>query len=564
MLTGLSFPIGRAISVLINGELVGALKPLHRIEEFLLTLCGANRKNEMTWVQYAKALTVFSIVGVVSLYGIERIQDVLPLNPLTLSAIPPDLAFNTAMSFITNTNWQAYGGESTMSFFTQMFGLTVHNFVSAACGIAVLFALCRGFVRERTTTIGNFWVDLIRATTFVLLPLSLILALILISQGVVQTFTGSAKVHLMEPFTSTSGKIEEQDIALGPVASQVAIKQLGTNGGGFYNVNSAHPFENPTPLSNFLEVLSILLLPAALCHTFGAIVKDARQGWALYAVMMSIFLLFLIPCVILEQGGTRSIRALGVNDLATSTQAGGNLEGKEVRFGVANSALWAIATTAASNGSVNSMHDSFTPLGGMFPLILIQLGEVIFGGVGSGLYGMIVFALVTVFISGLMVGRTPEYLGKKIEVFEMKMCSLIILLPCVLTLLGTAAVVLVASGKASISNPGAHGFTQILYAYSSMGNNNGSAFAGLSANIPLHNLLGGAIMWISRFWLAIPILALAGSLAQKTRVPNGAGTLPTHSIFFIALLIGVVLLVGVLNFFPALALGPIAEHLIAH
>jgi len=469
-----------------------------------------------------------------------------------------------------------------MSYLTQMLALTVQNFVSAAAGMATLIAFIRGFVRRSAQTIGNFWVDLTRTTLYILMPLSLMLALALVSQGVVQTFGTYAKVNVVqqtsydEPVTGPDGQpvldakgqpqtkkstLTEQVLAVGPAASQIAIKQLGTNGGGFFNVNSAHPFENPTPLANFLELLAILVISAALCYTFGVMVKDTRQGWAVLAAMTVIFLVLLAVCAVSEQAGNPILAKLGVDQQASELHSGGNMEGKEVRFGVANSALWATATTSASNGSVNSMHDSFTPLGGLVPIWLMQLGEVIYGGVGSGLYGMLVFAIIAVFVAGLMVGRTPEYLGKKIEAYEMKMSALVILIPPALVLIGTAIAVVTPSALASLQDKGAHGFSEILYAYSSMGNNNGSAFAGYNANIPFVNTTGGLVMLFARYWLAIPTLAIAGSLAQKKIVPRSTGTLPTHTPLFVVLLIGVVILVGALTFFPALALGPIVEHL---
>jgi K+-transporting ATPase ATPase A chain len=458
----------------------------------------------------------------------------------------------------------------------------VENFLSAATGMAVLVALIRGFARKNAETVGNFWVDLTRSTLYVLLPLSFVLALALVSQGVVQTFGAYGTVPFTQPVAYEQAKLDdsgqplknaegnpvtepatatEQTLALGPAASQIAIKQLGTNGGGFFNVNSAHPFENPTPLSNFLEMLAILLIPAALCHTFGVMVGDARQGWAILAAMTVVFAALTLAAVPLEQAGNPKLAALGVDQTASAVQAGGNMEGKETRFGIANSALWAVVTTSASNGSVNAMHDSFTPLGGMIPMWLMQLGEVIFGGVGSGLYGMIVFALVAVFVAGLMIGRTPEYLGKKIEAFEIKMAAIIILIPPLVVLVGTAVAVMVDPGKASVANPGAHGFSEILYAFSSAGNNNGSAFAGLSANTPFYNTALGVAMLFSRFWLIVPTLAIAGKLAAKKIVPAGAGTLPTHGPLFVGLLVGTVIVVGALAFFPVLALGPIVEQL---
>jgi len=555
----LAWPLGRYMTWVF--ERCESNVHLSRAERAILNILGIANHDEMNWKHYALSVLSFSLLGIVVVYSFQRFQGILPLNPEGIAAVPSDLAFNTALSFVTNTNWQAYSGESTLSYLTQMAGLTVQNFVSAATGIAVLFALMRGFVRVKTDRIGNFWRDLTFATTHILLPLSIVVAIILVSQGVVQTFSPYAKVSLVESNTDSNGEaVSEQTIPLGPAASQVAIKQLGTNGGGFFGVNSAHPLENPTPLSNFVQVLSILLIPAALCITFGCVLNDPRQGLALLASMTILFIFFCMPTAYLEKGGNSALD-VRVDQTMSNTSVGGNLEGKEVRFGPINSAIWATATTAASNGSVNSMHDSFTPLGGMFPMILMQLGEVVFGGVGSGLYGMVAFAIVAVFIAGLMVGRTPEYLGKKIGGYEMKMVSLVVLIPCALVLMGTAIALSVPSTLGSITNPGPHGLSQALYAYSSMGNNNGSAFAGFGANVPLHNFLGGIIMFVSRFWLAIPVLALAGALAAKTSVPSGPGTLETHTPLFVALLCGTVLLVGALTFIPALALGPIAEHI---
>jgi K+-transporting ATPase ATPase A chain len=496
-------------------------------------------------------------------YALQRLQGVLPLNPAGLGAVTPDSSWNTATSFATNTNWQGYAGEATLSYLTQMLGLAVQNFVSAATGIAVLVALIRGLVRHSRQTIGSFWVDLTRTTLYILLPLSALLALALVSQGVVQTFRPYQTVSLLQPTTDANGAaVTQQVLPMGPAASQIAIKELGTNGGGFFNVNSAHPFENATPLSNFLEALSILLIPGALCYSFGKMVGDTRQGWALLSAMTLIFVAFLALAVWAEQGGNPAFAALGVDQHQTDLNPGGNMEGKEVRFGVANSALWATATTAASNGSVNSMHDSYMPLGGLVPLFLIQLGEIIFGGVGSGLYGMLAFVVVAVFVAGLMVGRTPEYLGKKIEAYEMKMASLMLLIPILLVKVGTAIAVVVPAGLATIWNTGGpHGFSEVLYAFSSASNNNGSAFAGLGANTPFYNTALGICMFFARYWLVIPALAMAGSLVQKKKVPAGAGTLPTHTPLFVAWLIGVIMIVGALSFIPALSLGPIVEHL---
>ncbi len=533
------------------------------VERFIYRLARIDPDEEMDWKANAVAMLLFNVLGLAIVYGLQRFQQFLPLNPQGLGAVTPDSSFNTAVSFASNTNWQGYGGETTLSYLTQMLGLTVQNFVSAASGMAVLALFIRGIARHSAKTLGNFWVDLTRSTLYILLPLSFVLALALVSQGVVQNFSPYVAVPLVEQTTDASGaKVAEQVIAMGPAASQIAIKQLGTNGGGFFNSNSAHPLENPTPLSNFLEMLSILLIAAALCYTYGYMVKDTRQGWALLAAMTIIFVAFLAVAAWSEQSGNPAFTAMGVDQSASNVQSGGNMEGKEVRFGIGNSALWATATTSASNGSVNSMHDSYMPLGGMVTLVMMQLGEVVFGGVGSGLYGMLVFVIVAVFVAGLLVGRTPEYLGHKVESYEMKMASLLILIMPLTVLSLTALGVVMEAGKATIYNPGAHGFSEVLYAFSSQGNNNGSAFAGLGANTPFYNLTGGIAMLISRYWLAVPTLALAGSLVRKKFVPASEGTLPTHTPLFIFWLIAVVLIVGALNFLPALALGPIVEHLI--
>jgi K+-transporting ATPase ATPase A chain len=530
-------------------------------ERLIYRLSGIDPDEELDWKSNAVAMLLFNLVGLLVVYAFQRLQQFLPLNPQGFGAVSPDSSFNTAVSFASNTNWQGYGGETTMSYLTQMAGLTVQNFVSAATGMAVLALFIRGIARHSAKTLGNFWVDMTRSTLYILLPLSLVLALLLVSQGVVQTYAPAVSVPFLEQPTGGQGAgPARQSIAVGPAASQIAIKQLGTNGGGFFNANSAHPLENPTPLSNVLEVVSILLIAAALCYTFGDMVGDTRQGWAVLAAMMVVLLAFIGIAYQAESAGNPVLASLGADQQPTDVNPGGNMEGKEVRFGVPNSALWAIATTAASNGSVNSMHDSFTPLGGLATLVMMQLGEVVFGGVGSGLYGMLVFVIVAVFVAGLLVGRTPEYLGHKIEAYEMKMASLLILI-MPLTVLGlTALAVVMDAGKATIANPGPHGFSEVLYAFTSQGNNNGSAFAGLGANTPFYNLTGGIAMLISRYWLAVPTLALAGSLAKKKRVPAGEGTLPTHTPLFIFWLIAVVLIVGALNFLPALALGPIVEH----
>jgi K+-transporting ATPase ATPase A chain len=556
-------PLGLYMARVYSGHPPYLGRLVRPLERLLCRLGGIDGENEMSWRQYAAAVLAFSLVGFLAVYGLQRLQGVLPLNPERFPAVSPDSSFNTAVSFVTNTNWQGYAGETTMSYLTQMLGLTVQNFLSAAAGMAVLVALIRGFSRRHSATIGNFWVDLVRGALYVLLPLSLVLAVVLVSQGVVQTFSRYREVALLEPVVDKDGKmLTTQQIAVGPAASQIAIKQLGTNGGGFFNANSSHPLENPTPLSNFLEMLAILLIPAALCYTFGEMVGDRRQGWAILAAMGGVLVAMLAVTWISEQQANPVLASLGVDQTASPLQPGGNMEGKETRFGIANSAIWAVATTAASNGSVNSMHDSYMPLGGLAPLWLIQLGEVIFGGVGSGLYGMLVFAIVAVFIAGLMVGRTPEYLGKKIGAFEMKMAALVILLPCALVLLGTACAVLVPAGREGILNPGPHGFSEVLYAFSSATNNNGSAFAGLSANTPFYNGLLGLAMLVGRFLVMLPVLAIAGSLATKKSVPVGPGTLPTHTPLFVVLLVAVVIVVGALSFFPALALGPIVEHFI--
>ncbi len=537
------------------------------VERALYRLCGIRADEEMTWQRYAMAMLLFNLAGLLALYLLQRVQGWLPLDPQHLGAVAPGLAMNTAISFASNTNWQAYAGESTMSYLTDMLGLTVQNFLSAATGIAILLAVIRGFTRRSARTVGNFWVDTTRATLYVLLPLSLLLALALVSQGVIQNLHPYVEAHLLQSTTQTVGNatapLSTQTLPMGPAASQVAIKQLGTNGGGFFNANSAHPFENPTPLSNFLEMLAILLIPAALCYTFGEMVGDRRQGWALLAAMTVIFVPLMIGCVAAEQAGNPALHALGIDQHASALQAGGNMEGKEVRFGIVDSGIWSTATTAASNGSVNSMLDSYTPMGGLIPLWLMQLGEVIYGGVGSGLYGMLAFAIVAVFIAGLMVGRTPEYLGKKIEAYEMKMASLVVLIPCALVVVGTAIAVLLPAGLAGIDNPGAHGFTEVLYALSSASNNNGSAFAGLNANTAFYNTLLGICMFIARYPLAIGMLAIAGSLAGKKHVPASAGTLPTATPLFVVMLVVTVVVVGALTFLPALALGPIAETLMA-
>jgi K+-transporting ATPase ATPase A chain len=581
----LAKPLGAYMAAVYEGRATRMQRIGGWLERLIYRGAGVDPNEDMHWTRYALAILWFNLVGGLVVYAVQRLQQWLPLNPQAMGAVSADSSFNTATSFITNTNWQGYGGESTMSYLTQMFALTVQNFVSAATGMAVLVALVRGFVRKEAKAIGNFWVDLTRTTVYILLPLAFVFALVLVWQGIPQTFDKYATATLTQPVNYDNPKTgpdgqplkddkgnpvtekataTEQTIPLGPVASQISIKQLGTNGGGYYNVNSAHPLENPTPLTNFLEMLAILAIPAALCYTFGRMIGSTREGWALLAAMTITFAALLPFTYSIEQNGNPVLAALGADQTQTGANPGGNMEGKEVRLGVANSALWATATTAASNGSVNSMHDSFMPLAGMIPMWLIQLGEVIFGGVGSGLYGMIMFAVVAVFIAGLMIGRTPEYLGKKIGTFEIKMASIAILLPPLLVLGGTAIAVMLDVGKAGASNPAEHGFSEILYAFSSASNNNGSAFAGVNANTPFYNTALGICMLFARYWLAIPVLALAGALAAAKRVPASAGTLPTHTPLFVFVLIGTVITVGALTFVPALALGPVVEHLLLY
>jgi len=578
----LGWPLGRFIAALCDGRLP---RWMQRVETPLFQLAGVAPGASMHWRSYALALLAFNAIGAFALYGLQRLQDVLPLNPAGMAAVSPDSSFNTAISFVANTNWQGYAGEATMSYLTQMLGLTVQNFLSAATGIAVAFALARGFAARSTDGkgfVGNFWVDVTRITAWLLLPISFVLAVFFVGQGVIQNFGAYRTVTTVEATAYQTPKLDAagqplkdaagapvmedartttQTIAMGPVASQEAIKMLGTNGGGFFNANSAHPYENPTALANFVQMLAILLIPAALCFAFGRVVGDLRQGWAVLAAMTVLFVAAVVVIIPAEQAGNPLLQPLGVDQMASALQAGGNMEGKETRFGITASALFAAITTAASCGAVNAMHDAFTPLGGMVPIVLMQLGEVVFGGVGSGLYGMLIFAILAVFIAGLMIGRTPEYLGKKIEVHEMKLTSIAILITPILVLAGTALAVSLGVGKAGIANPGAHGFSEILYALTSAGNNNGSAFAGLSANTPFYNGLLAVAMWLGRFAMIVPVLAIAGALAAKKRLPVTAGTMPTHGPLFVALLVGTVLLVGLLNYVPALALGPVVEHL---
>ena len=572
----LAMPMGRWLAATADGR----LGRLQRIDSAVLRACGAAPEREHGWKEYTVAVLVFNAVGVVAVYLLQRIQGGLPLNPQQLGAVSADSAFNTAISFVTNTNWQGYSGETTMSYLTQMLVLSVQNFLSAATGIAVAFALIRGFARHSAATLGNFWTDVTRITLWLLLPLSIVFALFLAGQGVVQNFKPYAEATLAEPLAYTDaspngadGKPTQvakttttQTLPMGPIASQEAIKMIGTNGGGFLNANSAHPFENPNAWTNLAQMLAIFLIPAGLALCFGEMVGDRRQGWAILAAMTIIFVVAVVGIMAAEQAGNPKIAAMGVDHAASALQAGGNMEGKETRFGIAATSLFAAITTAASCGAVNGMHGSFTPLGGLVPMLLIQLGEVVFGGVGSGLYGMLVFALLTVFIAGLMIGRTPEYLGKKIEPNDMKLVSIAILLTPFLVVAGTAVAVLADAGRAGMANPGAQGFSEVLYAFSSAANNNGSAFAGLSANTPFYNGWLGVAMWFGRFGMIVPVLAIAGSLAAKKRLQrvaeDGSMTqMATHGPLFVVLLISSVLLVGALTYVPALGLGPVVEHL---
>ncbi|HJW55836.1 MAG TPA: potassium-transporting ATPase subunit KdpA [Burkholderiaceae bacterium] len=582
LLLALAYPMGLYLAKVADNASIRWLGWLGKTEHVLYRIAGINARSGMDWKTYAIALLVFNALGGLFVYAVQRLQAWLPLNPQGFASVSPDSAFNTAVSFISNTNWQGYGGESTMSYLTQMLALTGQNFFSAATGMAVAFAFIRGFSSRSAQSIGNFWVDLTRSTLYVLLPIATLFAVFLMGQGVIQNFSAYKDVTLIDPVTYTQPKngpdgqplkdakgqpvmetvtAKTQTLAMGPVASQEAIKMLGTNGGGFFNANSAHPYENPTPLSNFMQMLSIFLIPAGLCFAFGRMVGDLRQGWAVLGAMTVIFVAMTAVVMIAEQQVHPAYQTLGIDQVASDLQPGGNMEGKEARFGISASTLFAAITTAASCGAVNAMHDSFMPLGGMVPLVLMQFGEVVFGGVGSGLYGMLIFAILAVFIAGLMIGRTPEYLGKKIQAFDMKMTSIAILVTPVLVLAGTAIAVMLEPGKAAIANPGAHGFSEILYAFSSAANNNGSAFAGVSVNTPFYNGMLAIAMWFGRFAMIVPILAVAGSLAAKKRLEVTAGTMPTHGPLFIALLVGTVLLVGMLNYVPALALGPVVEHL---
>jgi potassium-transporting ATPase potassium-binding subunit len=583
VLAALAYPLAIYMARIASPQAIGGMAG--KLERAIYRAAGVDAEQDMPWTRYAVALLLFNALGVAAVYLAQRVQVWLPWNPQAFVNVAPDSAFNTAVSFVTNTNWQAYSGESTMSYFTQMAALAVQNFLSAATGLAVAFALIRGFARRSAQGIGNFWVDLTRSTLYILLPLSLVLAVIFMGQGVIQNFDAYKDVSTLESLTYSQPRLDAggqplkdaqgnaitetltthtQTLAMGPVASQEAIKILGTNGGGFFNANSAHPYENPTPLTNFLQMISMLLIPAALCFTFGRMVGDSRQGWAVFAGMTVIFAVMATVALWAEQQGNPLFAPLGVDQTQSALQAGGNMEGKETRIGVVASALFATITTAASCGATNAMHDSFTPLGGMVPMWLIELGEVVFGGVGSGLYGMLIFAIMAVFVAGLMIGRTPEYIGKKIESFEMKMTSIVILVTPFLVLVGAAIAVMTEAGRTGVFNPGAHGFSEILYALSSVANNNGSAFAGLSANTPFYNSLLAVAMWFGRFAFIVPVLAIAGSLAKKKRIEPTAGTLPTHGPLFVAMLVGTVVLVGALTYVPALALGPVVEHLMLY
>lgn len=568
ILAVLSVPLGKYIGKVMNGEKVFLTKLMHPAEQGIYKLLRLNKEDEeMGWKKYGFCAVVFSLFGFCAVFLLQVFQRYLPLNPEGIAGTSWHLGFNTASSFVTNTNWQAYSGESGLSYLTQMIGLNVQNFVSAATGIAVLFALIRGFVRVKRQGLGSFYKDMVKIVLYLLLPLSIIVSVLLVSQGVPQNFRAYEEVELLEPLEvvnedGTTQTVTKQVVPLGPAASQIAIKQLGTNGGGFYGVNSAHPFENPTAFSNLLEMIALLLIPAALCFTFGRNIKDRRQGKAIFTAMLLMLMMAMGIIGYNEQKGTPQLAQDGeVMMQGTSDYSGGNMEGKEARFGIAASSTWAAFTTAASNGSVNSMHDSYTPIGGMIAMLQMMLGEVIFGGVGCGLYGMIGFAILTVFIAGLMVGRTPEYLGKKIEPFEMKMTVLVCLATPIAILIGSGITALLPATADSLNNVGAHGLSEVLYTFASAGGNNGSAFAGFNANTPFLNVSIGLVMLFARFVPMLAVLAIAGSLAGKKKVAESQGTLPTHDIMFIGLLIFIVILVGALSFFPALALGPIAEYL---
>jgi K+-transporting ATPase ATPase A chain len=579
----LAKPLGSFMAAVYEGKPTLLNRAVGPLERLFYRVCGTSETDEMNWQTYALAVLLFNAVGVIFLYILQRIQGSLPLNPQGFPGLTPDLSFNTAGSFTTNTNWQAYGGEVTMSYLTQMVGLVGQNFFSAATGLAILVALIRGLSRHTAQTIGNFWVDMTRSILYILLPLSIVVGLFLVSQGGLQNFSPYQAVNLAEKTSyqnavldadgnpvkdaqgnpqTTTVDVTQQFLPMGPVASQVAIKHLGTNGGGFLNANAAHPFESPNPLTDFVLVISETCIAAASCYMFGKMVNDTRQGWALLAAMMFFFVILLFSAYAAESTPNPKIAAMGVDTVASDVNPGGNMEGKEVRLGIARSVTMATASTVTSTGAVDSMHDSYMPLGGLVPLFAMHLGETVLGGVGSGLYGMLAFVIISVFVSGLMVGRTPEYLGKKIEIYDMKMASIVILIMPAIVLLGMAAATLSDSARSTVYNPGAHGFSEIMYAFTSAANNNGSAFAGIGVNTVFYNTALGIAMLFGRFWFAVPMLALAGNLARKKIVPAGAGTLPTHRPLFVAMLIGVVFIVGALSFFPVLALGPIVEHLI--
>ncbi|KUZ77943.1 potassium-transporting ATPase subunit KdpA [Burkholderia ubonensis] len=572
VLTFLVKPLGTYIARIALGDLPRPLRRVAAIEHAIYRLAGVARDEEMDWKRYAVALVAFNALGAVALYLLQRIQVWLPLNPQHLPNVEPGLAFNTAVSFATNTSWQAYAGETTLSHLTQMLGIGVQAFLSAASGMAVMLALIRGLVRRGSKTIGNVWIDLTRMALYVLVPLAALFAAAFVGQGVVQNFAPNRDLAIVQPHSSTPAAntpaqtaqlsvVNTQTLPMGPVASQESIKLMSGDGGGFFNANSAHPYENPTPFANFLQMLAMLILPAALCHTFGTMIQDRRQGWAIYAAMLTLFVAAAAMVIRAEQAAGPALNAPGIDTVASASQPGGNMEGKETRFGIVSSALYATVSTSSGDGAVDAMHDSFTPLGGLVPMALMQTGEVVFGGPGSGLYSMLMVVLLAVFVAGLMIGRAPEYVGKKIEAYEMKMVSIAILATPAIVLVGTAIAAVTPAGVAGLGNPGAHGFSEMLYAFSSAANNNGSAFAGLSANTTFYNTSLAAAMWFGRFTVIVPVLAIAGSLAAKQRRAAGAGTLPTHGPLFVCMLLSTVVLVTLLTFLPALALGPIAEHL---
>nr|WP_088510215.1 potassium-transporting ATPase subunit KdpA [Burkholderia ubonensis] len=559
VLTFLVKPLGTTIARIALGDLPGPLRRVAVVERAIYRLAGVAPDEEMDWKRYAVALVAFNALGAAALYLLQRIQVWLPLNPQHLPNVEPGLAFNTAVSFATNTSWQAYAGETTLSHLTQMLGIGVQAFLSAASGMAVMLALIRGLVRRGSKTVGNVWIDLTRMTLYVLVPLAALFAAAFIGQGVVQNFAPNREVAIVQPHSSTPAAA--LTLPMGPVASQESIKLMSGDGGGFFNANSAHPYENPTPFANFLQMLAMLIIPAALCHTFGTMIQDRRQGWTIYAAMLTLFVAAAAMVIRAEQAAGPALSAPGIDTVASASQPGGNMEGKETRFGIVSSALYATVSTSSGDGAVDAMHDSFTPLGGLVPMALMQTGEVVFGGPGSGLYSMLMVVLLAVFVAGLMIGRAPEYVGKKIEAYEMKMVSIAILATPAIVLVGTAIAAVTPAGVAGLGNPGAHGFSEMLYAFSSAANNNGSAFAGLSANTTFYDTSLAAAMWFGRFTVIVPVLAIAGSLAAKQRRAAGAGTLPTHGPLFVCMLLSTVVLVTLLTFLPALALGPIAEHL---